>query len=160
MKKIIFIAITVMMMFSQVTKADEISRLQIQNFFHKIPGNASYTTAWEHQYLNKKVNWQGSIFSIQYQKDFDRTEVTMKILPGTLMYDTVVYVPGDITGNFKIRDEVPFTATIVKGIDMFGVQEVELKVGRNLDDQFGDYVFSNDGTVNVNFFKKKDISEE
>lgn len=149
-----------MILFSQVIKADDISRLEIQNYFQKTPGNAAYTAVWENQFLNKKVSWKGTIFSLQYQKDFGRTEVTMKVLPGTFMYDTVIYVPGDITDKFDPKQEVSFIASIIKGIDMLGVQEVQLKVGRNMGDQFGDYVFSDDGIVNVNFLQQKPVLQE
>lgn len=131
-----------------------ISRDQIQQLFADTPGNASYLPSWQQTFLNKGVNWKGIIFSIQYQKSFDRTEVTMKVLPETMMYDTVVFVPGDITDKFNIRDEVNFSGSITRGIDMLGVKEVQVKVGKNLGDNFGDYVFSDQGMVNVNFLNK------
>ncbi|MGD9581881.1 MAG: hypothetical protein AB7V50_10950 [Vampirovibrionia bacterium] len=160
MKKYVFILLLLMVLSLQVVKADNISRLEIQRYFQNTPGNATYLGVWENKYLNKKVNWTGSIFSIQYQKAFDRTEVTFKILPGTFMYDTVVYVPGDISDKFKLRDEVSFTGSIVKGVDMLGVQEVQVRIGRNMGDQFGNYVFSEDDIVNVNFLQPKVDSEE
>lgn len=139
------------LLLSQVAVADEISRLEIQNYFHKTPGNASYLPFWEQKYLNHKVHWAGQIFSIQYQKDFKRTEITMKVLPDTFMYDTVVYCPGNITDQFKVKDHVKFSGTISRGIDLFGVKEVQIVVGPNMGDNFGNFIFSDDGFVNVNF---------
>lgn len=152
-KALLLIALSIFC--TQTSLADNISRDQIQNFFQKTPGNASYLPIWEKAFLNKNISWKGSIFSIQYQKNFQRTEVSMKILPGTIMYDTIVYVPGDITDKFKPKDEVSFSGSISRGIDMLGIQEVQVKIGKNLGDQFGDYIFAEEGMVNVNFLKEK-----
>lgn len=152
-------SLTVLLMYfltSSVVIAEEISRLEIQNFFHDTPGNASYMPFWEQKYLNQHVNWSGQIFSIQYQKDFNRTEITMKVLPNTFMYDTVVYCPGDISKEFTIKDKVDFTGSISRGIDLFGVKEVQIIVGPNLGDRFGNFVFTENGFVNVNFLASPD----
>lgn len=139
--------------FLQVSLAEDITRSEIQNFFESTPGNASYKPDWQKRFLHRNVSWKGIIFSIQYQKDFNRTEITLKILPGTFMYDTIVYVPGDITDKFKVRDEVNFSGSITRGVDMLGVKEVQVSIGKNLGDSFGDYIFAEDGMVNVNFLK-------
>jgi hypothetical protein len=137
----------------QAGVCDEISRHDVQNLFNTSSGNASYSSRWQNYFLNKHVNWKGTIFTIQYQKDFNRTEVTMKILPGTMMYDTIIYVPGDITDQFEPKDEVSFSGSITRGIDMLGVKEVQVNVGRNMGDNFGNYIFTEQGMVNVNFLK-------
>ncbi|MEW5821974.1 MAG: hypothetical protein AB1782_17400 [Cyanobacteriota bacterium] len=151
MKKTILPMLAIIFAFIQPSSAEEISRLEIQNLFNKTPGNASYLPFWEKKYLNKRVTWKGSIFSIQYQKDFNRTEITLKVLPATIMYDTVVYIPGDISDKFKLKEEVSFSGNISRGVDMLGVKEVQVNIGNNLNDRFGDYVFSDSGIVNVNF---------
>lgn len=160
MKKGIFIILVIILISTASVHADQISRLEIQNLFIKTPGNASYLPFWEKRFLNKTVTWTGTIFSMQYQQDFNRTELTMKVLPSTLMYDTVVYVPGDVTDKFKLKDEVSFTGKIIRGIDMFGVKEVQVSIGANLGDNFGDYVFTDSGMVNVNFLKEKNVTTE
>lgn len=130
-----------------------IERIDIQKYFNQTPGNASIIPFWKNNYLNKKVSWKGTIFSMEYQKDFSRTEVTMKILPETIMYDTVVYIPGNIKDKFNLKDDVTFTGTIVKGVDLFGVKEVQVDIGKNSGDSFGNYIFSDNNMINVNFLQ-------
>lgn len=132
--------------------AQEISRVEIQNYFEQTP-NAIYMPFWETRFLNKNINWTGKIFSLEYQKDFNRTEIALKVLPYTKMYDTIVYVPGDISDKYHENDEVPFSGAITRGVDMLGVKEVQVSVGKNMGDHFGDYIFSENGIMNVNFTK-------
>ena len=160
MRKDLFIALAFMGYFAQFSLADPISRIEIQNLFKQTPGNASYLPFWEKKYLNKPVIWEGTIFSLQYQQAFNRTEITMKVLPTTMMYDTIVYVPGNISDKFKPKQEVSFKGTIARGIDMLGVKEVQVSIGRNMDDRFGDFIFSNDGMVNVNFLQPEKTSNK
>jgi len=135
--------------------AQSIERKNIQDYFNKTPGNAVCVPFWKINYLNKRVNWKGKIFSMEYQKDFNRTEITMKILPETIMYDTVVYVPGNIKDKFNIREEVPFTGRIIKGVDLLGVKEVEVYIGKSPGDSFGNYIFPDENMIDVNFLQPK-----
>ncbi len=153
MNKKIILFLTFLLLLAPFAMAGEVSRNDVQVFFLQSPKNAVYSSGWHKHFLNKKVQWTGSIFSIQYQKDFNRTEVTLKILPGTMMYDTIVYVPGNISEKFEPGEEVAFSGSITRGVDMLGVKEVQVHVGRNLGDRFGNYVFSEQGMVNVHFLK-------
>lgn len=139
--------------FAEHTAQNNITRSEIQQLFKQNKHNYSHSTDWDAKFLNKSVDWKGKIFSIQYQKDFHRTEVTMKLLKRTIMYDTVVYVPGDITNLFKGEEEISFSGVISRGVDLLGVREVQIDIRANNKDHFGGLVFSENGIVNVTYLK-------
>ena len=130
-----------------------ISRAEIQSLFKKDKCNSSYSSLWKQKYLNKEIHWEGEIFSLSYDKRRKRTEVAVKILPETIMYDTLVYVPGDIRKDHFKDDAINFKGIITKGVDFLGVKEVQVSVRQNLQDNFGKFLFTNDDPLNLSFSK-------
>lgn len=103
-----------------------ISRDEIQRFFAQHEGNSVRTAQWLHRYLRQGIQWQGQVYQIKHYPDSHRVELLVKVLPDTLLYDTVVVLEGQTALNSFIQKgtTVQFQGTIINGVDSFGVKEV------------------------------------
>lgn len=104
------------------------SRQEIQQFFVSHEGNSIRSAQWQSRYQKKPVQWLGQVYDIKPLAGSHRVEVLVKILPDSLLYDTVVVLEGNTRLNSFIRkgSMVRFSGTITNGVDAFGVKEVQV----------------------------------
>ncbi|MBY0404104.1 MAG: hypothetical protein K2X66_09410 [Cyanobacteria bacterium] len=114
-----------------------IHRSEIQQFFVKYEGNSIRSKQWMSLYLKKEVDWQGLVYAIKRHPESNRVEFLLKILPESVLYDTVVVVEGNTEINPFIQKGtvVKFHGKIFNGVDFMGVKEVQVLLNSPQDIQ-------------------------
>ncbi len=105
-----------------------IQRDDIQHFFTQHEGNSIRTAHWLNHYFRKPVQWQGHVYQIKHYPDSHRVEILVKVLTDSVLYDTVVIVEGrtDLNSFIQKGTLIQFSGTILNGVDMLGVKEVQI----------------------------------
>jgi hypothetical protein len=117
---------------SLVSVPDPPSREEIQHFFTSGQGNSVRAPKWQKQYLRRHVEWAGQVYAIKRHPASMRVELLVKVLPDSLLYDTVVVLEGNTAINEFIEKgrTVRFKGRIINGVDAMGVKEVLVLVDR------------------------------
>jgi hypothetical protein len=106
------------------------SRAEIQQFFIAGKGDCTRRADWSARYLRQEVDWSGTVYRIERHPESMRIELLVKVLPDSKLYDTVVVLEGDTNVDTAIRrgSRIGFTGRIFRGVDLFGVKEVQVLV--------------------------------
>jgi hypothetical protein len=120
--------ITLSLGFLMLGQAQEISRSEIQRFFTTEPGNSTRSARWATLYQGQRIAWQGMVYDIKHRPSSHRVEILIKVLPDSLLYDTIVVLEGDTQVDPSIRKNtlVEFEGRIIYGIDVVGVKQVQV----------------------------------
>jgi hypothetical protein len=114
-----------------------VHRSEIQKFFVKYEGNSIRSKQWMSLYFKKEVDWQGFVYAIKRHPESNRVEFLLKVLPDSVLYDTVVVVEGNTETNPFIQKgtAVKFHGKIFNGVDFMGVKEVQVLLNSPQDIQ-------------------------
>ncbi|MDX2084869.1 MAG: hypothetical protein SFZ03_05715 [Candidatus Melainabacteria bacterium] len=108
------------------------SREEIQQFFARQAGNAVHHAQWQARFYRCRIAWQGQVFRVENHPASQRVEVLVKVLPATLLYDTVVVLEGPL-GQWqspKRGQRVRFEGQVVNGTDWMGIKTVQVLLQR------------------------------
>lgn len=105
-----------------------IQRQEIQHFFTQHEGNSVRTAHWLNHYFRKPVQWQGHVYQVKHYPDSHRVEILVKVLTDSVLYDTVVIIEGrtDLNSFIQKGTLIQFSGTILNGVDILGVKEVQV----------------------------------
>ncbi len=105
-----------------------IQRDEIQHFFTQHEGNSVRTAHWLNHYFKKPVQWQGQVYQVKRYPDSHRVEILVKVLTDSVLYDTVVILEGrtDLNSFIQKGTMIQFSGTILNGVDILGVKEVQV----------------------------------
>lgn len=108
--------------------AQPFSRQEIQHFFVSDVGNSVRTQTWLKLYHGKPVHWSGTVYAIRRSPQSLRTEVLIRVLPDTMLYDTVAIIEGSGPLDSRIQKDQPvhLRGKVVNGVDAIGVKEVHV----------------------------------
>ncbi len=108
--------------------AQGISRDEIQRFFINDHGNSVLTRYWEDTFHNREVEWEGMVYDIKRRPESHRVEIMVKVLPDSLLYDTLVVLEGRTRLPQGIGKGTPvrFRGKIINGTDVIGVKQVHV----------------------------------
>jgi hypothetical protein len=74
------------------------------------------------------VQWQGQVYQVKRYPDSHRVEILVKVLTDSVLYDTVVILEGrtDLNSFIQKGTMIQFSGTILNGVDILGVKEVQV----------------------------------
>jgi hypothetical protein len=80
------------------------------------------------RYLRKDVTWMSQVFAIHKRPESMRVELLVKVLPDSILYDTVLVIEGNTQLDSRIQKGswITFTGRIFNGVDALGVKEVQV----------------------------------
>lgn len=107
-----------------------VTRREIQHYFTTHEGNSVRSGAWLKRFQNREIHWNGVIYGIKRAPASSRIELLIKVLPDSLLYDTVVVLEGNtlIDSFIQKGSPVTFQGKIFNGVDVLGVKEVQVLV--------------------------------
>ena len=111
-----------------VANGAALTREEIQHFFTSGSSNSVRTQTWLRNYRDQEVTWTGSVSGLRYRPESQRLEVMIKVLPSSVLYDTVAILEVNTRIDSAIRkgSRVSFSGKIINGVDSWGVKEVQL----------------------------------